>query len=137
MALLALDGRRVMIGSSKQEWKTLYRAFRIAQQGPGDEDGWVHPDVAASIAAQDAIEIGARAGFCLRHAPKLPKVGFGALLAKQDWERPAPGSAPTLPRYVRGMILRRPRIQAGGYRPHWEPHAMRWHCRTEDLPEEA
>jgi hypothetical protein len=136
MALLALGKRRKEMIGSKQEWQTLYRAFRNAQQEAGDESGWVHPDVAAAMAACAAIESGARAGFCLRHAQKLPRVGLGALLSKQDWERPAPGSARTLPRHVRGM-MRKGKIRAGGYGPRWEPHAMRWNCRTEDLPEEG
>jgi hypothetical protein len=124
----------------KTQWKALYSAFRSARHELTDvrEDGWTvlpHSDVAAVHAAATAVSSDCvRGGFALRHAPKLGAVWHGAEAARRAWIYVAPGAAATLPRYVRGMIQRSPRIQAGGYRSRWQPR----YARTVDVeaPEE-
>jgi hypothetical protein len=126
----------------KTQWKALYSAFRAArvELRYEREDGWTvlpHHDVAAVHAAATAVaDDRVRAGFALRHAGKLPRVWGGAEAARLAWERPLPGSLATLPRYERGMLRPRRRIQARGYSPRWEPRFTPG-LRAEDLPEEV
>jgi hypothetical protein len=92
--------------------------------------------VAAVRATASAVENGVRAGFALRHAAKLGTVLAGAEAAKAAWRRVPPGAVATLPRHVRGMVQRHPRIRAGGYRSRWEPRFMP-QPPVPDLPEEV
>jgi len=67
----------------KSQWKALWSAFRAARHDLAveREDGWTvlpHADVAAVHAAATAAQAGVRAGFCLRHAGKLPRVWVDA-----------------------------------------------------------
>jgi hypothetical protein len=119
------------------QWKALYSAFRAAlNDEPPPSWGYVHPDVAAVRATASAVENGVRAGFALRHAGKLGAVLAGAEAARLAWERPMPGALATLPRYERGMLWPRRRIQARGYSPRWEPRFMP-RPPVQDLPEEV
>jgi hypothetical protein len=120
------------------QWKALYSAFRTAiNDDPPLDRGYVHPDVAAVQAAATSVEATrVRAGFALRHAGKLGAVLAGAEAARFVWERPMPGALATLPRYERGMLWPRRRIQARGYSPRWEPRFIP-RPPVPDLPEEV